>query len=81
LVQSQARSTAVAAGGDSVAKNISCVVFVGGCTHAEISALRFLASKDASREFIIITTKVFDTKGFLGNILESGIPAVIDSDE
>jgi hypothetical protein len=81
LVQSQARSTAVAAGGDSVAKNISCVVFVGGCTHAEISALRFLASKDASREFIIITTKVFDTKGFLGTILESGIPAVIDSDE
>ena len=82
LIQSQARTAAVAvassASGDKVAKSITCVVFVGGVTHAEISALRFLASKDASREFIIVTTKLIDTKTFLGAILEAGIPATVE---
>ncbi len=79
LVQSQARPVAaVTAGAGGEKKNIACIVFVGGITHAEISALRFLASKDATREFVIVTTRVTDTKMFLGSILEAGIPPVLD---
>jgi hypothetical protein len=87
LVQSQARPMASAAasgggsggaGGSGEKKSIACVVFVGGVTHAEISSLRFLASRDAAREFVVVTTRVTDTKMFLGSILEAGIPTVLD---
>ena len=76
LVHSQAQPS-TSGPGDKTAKNISCIVFVGGCTHAEISALRFMASKDPSREFIIVTTRMIDTKSFLGGILEEGIPKLV----
>lgn len=33
------------------------VVFIGGCTYAEISALRFLAQQDDERKFIITFPK------------------------
>ncbi len=87
LVQSQHRSANISANsatsmsGDKVAKNVSCVVFVGGCTHAEISALRLLAQRDATREFVVVTTRVTDTKGFLGSILDACIPTPLVMDE
>jgi hypothetical protein len=67
LVQSQQRSVAASlsgagTSGDKVAKSVACVVFVGGCTHAEISALRLLAARDTTREFVVVTTRLADTK-------------------
>ena len=33
--------------------NISVIVFIGGCTFAEISALRFLAKQEDERKSLI----------------------------
>ncbi|CAG9808626.1 unnamed protein product [Chironomus riparius] len=46
------------------------VFFVGGCTFAEISALRFLSQQDENNvEFIIMTTKVINKNSFLENVI------------
>ncbi|XP_070504196.1 vacuolar protein sorting-associated protein 33A [Chironomus tepperi] len=46
------------------------VFFVGGCTFAEISALRFLSQQDENNvEFIIMTTKVINKNNFLENVI------------
>jgi len=46
------------------------VFFVGGCTFAEISALRFLSQQDENNvEFIIMTTKVINKNTFLENVI------------
>lgn len=46
------------------------VFFVGGCTFAEISALRFLAQQDENNvEFVIATTKLINKNSFLKNII------------
>jgi len=52
------------------------IFFLGGCTHAEISAIRFMASQDkGQREYVIITTEFLngDTllKSFLVNVPKS----------
>uniref|UniRef100_A0A1A9Z3V9 Vacuolar protein sorting-associated protein 33A n=1 Tax=Glossina pallidipes TaxID=7398 RepID=A0A1A9Z3V9_GLOPL len=45
------------------------VFFVGGCTFAEIAALRFLAcQEDNNVEFVIATTKVINKYTFLDNL-------------
>lgn len=46
------------------------VFFLGGCTFAEISALRFLAQEDQKVEFIIATTKLINKNTFLDSFLE-----------
>lgn len=46
------------------------VFFLGGCTFAEISALRFLAQEDQNVEFIIATTKLINKNTFLDSFLE-----------
>lgn len=46
------------------------VFFVGGCTFAEISALRFLSQQDEHNvEFIVMTTKVVNKNSFLQNVI------------
>lgn len=48
------------------------VFFLGGCTFAEISALRFLArQEDNNVEFVIATTKLVNKNTFLDNLMET----------
>jgi vacuolar protein sorting-associated protein 33A len=48
------------------------VFFIGGCTFAEISALRFLAQKDDNNiEFVIATTNLINKHTFLNNFIEN----------
>ncbi|EDS39484.1 vacuolar protein sorting-associated protein 33A [Culex quinquefasciatus] len=47
------------------------VCFVGGCTFAEISALRFLAQQDENNvEFVVCTTKLINKNSFLDTFIE-----------
>ncbi|XP_005187247.1 vacuolar protein sorting-associated protein 33A [Musca domestica] len=47
------------------------VFFVGGCTFAEIAALRFLAQdEDNNVEFVIATTKIINKNSFLESLLQ-----------
>lgn len=47
------------------------VFFVGGCTFAEISALRFLSQQDENNvEFVILTTKIINKNSFLSSIID-----------
>lgn len=47
------------------------VFFLGGCTFAEISALRFLSQQeDNNVEFVIATTKIVNKNSFLENLME-----------
>lgn len=47
------------------------VFFLGGCTYAEISALRFLSrQEDNNVEFVIATTKLINKNTFLDNLIE-----------
>ncbi|CAG9770251.1 unnamed protein product [Ceutorhynchus assimilis] len=48
------------------------VFFIGGCTFAEISALRFLSQQeDSNVEFVIATTKLINGNTFLKSIIQS----------
>ncbi|EDV99631.1 vacuolar protein sorting-associated protein 33A [Drosophila grimshawi] len=52
------------------ARRVVLVMFVGGCTFAEIAALRFLAAQeDNNVEFLIATTKVINKHTFLDSLL------------
>ena len=44
------------------------VFFLGGCTFAEVSALRFLAQDDNNVDFIIATTKLINKNTFLDSL-------------
>ncbi|XP_065079001.1 vacuolar protein sorting-associated protein 33A [Ochlerotatus camptorhynchus] len=47
------------------------VFFIGGCTFAEISALRFLAQQDENNvEFLVCTTKLINKNSFLDSFIE-----------
>lgn len=48
------------------------IFFIGGCTFAEISALRFLSQQeDTNVEFIIATTKLINKNSFLEAFMEN----------
>ncbi|KAL3270720.1 hypothetical protein HHI36_021246 [Cryptolaemus montrouzieri] len=52
--------------------SVVLVFFIGGCTFAEISALRFLSQlEDSNVEFVIGTTKLINGTTFLKSIIES----------
>jgi len=52
-------------------KPLSLVVFLGGVTHSEISALRFLSEKeDHGRDYIVATTKILNGSHFLDSLQE-----------
>ncbi|XP_033216509.1 vacuolar protein sorting-associated protein 33A [Belonocnema kinseyi] len=47
------------------------VFFIGGCTYAEISALRFLSQQeDLNVEFVVGTTKLINGNTFLASLME-----------
>lgn len=51
------------------------VVFIGGCTYAEIAALRYLSQTDEdNRKFIIITTHILSGDSILLPLIESSDP-------
>lgn len=48
------------------------IFFIGGCTFAEVSALRFLSQQeDTNVEFIIATTKLINKNTFLESFMEN----------
>ncbi|XP_076181457.1 vacuolar protein sorting-associated protein 33A isoform X3 [Ptiloglossa arizonensis] len=48
------------------------VFFIGGCTFAEISALRFLSQQEESNvEFVVCTTKLINGNTFLTSLMEN----------
>lgn len=51
-------------------QRVIMVFFVGGCTFAEVSALRFLAQEDSNVEFVIATTKLLNKHSFLDGFIE-----------
>lgn len=47
------------------------VLFVGGCTYSEISALRNISQQeDANVEFVVLTTKLINASSFLESLLD-----------
>lgn len=47
------------------------VFFLGGCTFAEVSALRFLSQQeDTNAEFVVATTKLINKNSFLDSFIE-----------
>ncbi|XP_060534432.1 vacuolar protein sorting-associated protein 33A [Cylas formicarius] len=56
---------------NSDSPKVVLVFFIGGCTFAEISALRFLSQQeDSNVEFVIATTKLINGNSFLKSIIE-----------
>ncbi|KAI9202754.1 Sec1-like protein [Polychytrium aggregatum] len=52
-------------------QKITLVVFIGGCTSTEISALRFLARNDpAGREYVVLTTHVLNGTRMISELSE-----------
>ncbi|OQR72009.1 vacuolar protein sorting-associated protein 33A-like, partial [Tropilaelaps mercedesae] len=50
-------------------KKLALVVFIGGCTFAEIAALRWLSQQDdSSMEFIILTTSVINGNSLINSL-------------
>lgn len=60
---------------DLEAPKVILVFFIGGCTFAEISALRFLSQQEeySNIEFVIATTKLNNGDTFLKSIIESNL--------
>lgn len=52
--------------------NVVLVFFIGGCTFAEISAIRFLSQQeDNNVEYIVATTKLINGDSFIKPLIES----------
>ncbi|CAO3636395.1 unnamed protein product [Cunninghamella blakesleeana] len=47
------------------------IFFLGGCTHTEVSAIRFLAQHDEGREYLVATTQLINGNSFLEPIIEN----------
>ncbi|GBP27005.1 Vacuolar protein sorting-associated protein 33A [Eumeta japonica] len=48
------------------------VLFIGGCTYNEISALRSISQQeDSNVEFVILTTKLINGNSFIESLLET----------
>lgn len=57
---------------ESTNSNVILVFFIGGCTFAEISALRFLSQQEELNvEFVIVTTKLINGNTFLESIINT----------
>lgn len=55
------------------------VFFLGGCTYAEVSALRFLSQQqDANVEYVIATTKLINGNSFIKSLMENLSPDPMD---
>lgn len=58
------------AGGKTDAQRIMLVVFLGGCTFSEISALRFLG-KEKGYRFIVVTTAITNSARLMESLLDN----------
>ncbi|GLH14586.1 Vacuolar protein sorting-associated protein 33a [Gryllus bimaculatus] len=59
------------AGGAPDAPKVVLVFFLGGCTYAEVAALRFLSQQeDSNVEFLVATTKMINGDSFLRSLME-----------
>lgn len=64
------RSSLTSEMSQSEQRRVILVFFLGGCTFAEVSALRFLAQEDGNVEFVIATTKLVNKNSFLDDFIE-----------
>ena len=48
------------------------MLFLGGVTYAEISALRFMGEKDPNRQYIVATTKILNGATMVESMVEQG---------
>lgn len=53
-------------------KKLTVVLFLGGVTYAEISALRFMGEKDPNRQYVVATTKLLNGGTLLESLVEQG---------
>ncbi|KAG0173258.1 hypothetical protein DFQ28_011169 [Apophysomyces sp. BC1034] len=51
------------------------IFFLGGCTHTEVSAIRFLAQHDEGRDYLVATTQMINGSSFLEPIVQSSTRA------
>ncbi|KAJ3057503.1 Vacuolar protein sorting-associated protein 33A [Rhizophlyctis rosea] len=55
--------------GSTSQQKVTLVVFLGGCTHTEVSALRFLSMQDPLREYVILTTNMTNGSTLLDSLV------------
>ncbi len=54
-------------------KKTTLVVFLGGCTFTEISAIRFMAQKYEKRDFLVLTTNMTNGTRLIESMVESSL--------
>ncbi|XP_015433724.1 PREDICTED: vacuolar protein sorting-associated protein 33A [Dufourea novaeangliae] len=66
------RNSVTSEDSNSERSKLVMVFFIGGCTFAEISALRFLSQhEDSNVDFVICTTKLINGNTFLTSLMEN----------
>lgn len=64
-------ATSIASNFSTDEPKIILVFFLGGCTYAEIAALRFLSQQDdVNAEFVVATTKIINGNSFVESLFE-----------
>ncbi|XP_076230818.1 vacuolar protein sorting-associated protein 33A [Calliopsis andreniformis] len=72
VVSSGRRNSITSEDSNSEPPKLVMVFFIGGCTFAEISALRFLSQQeDLNVEFVVCTTKLINGNTFLKSLMEN----------
>eukprot|EP01125_Pyxidicula_operculata_P012135 TRINITY_DN3985_c0_g1_i1.p2 TRINITY_DN3985_c0_g1~~TRINITY_DN3985_c0_g1_i1.p2 ORF type:complete len:363 (-),score=67.86 TRINITY_DN3985_c0_g1_i1:242-1330(-) len=56
--------------GNNKKYKVVLVVFVGGCTYAEISAIRFLSKRSSLYKFLIVTTKIINGNTLIESVID-----------
>ena len=59
-------------------KKLTLVLFLGGVTYAEISALRFMGEHDPNRQYMVATTKISNGSTMLETMLEQTDGLTVD---
>ncbi|XP_031836624.1 vacuolar protein sorting-associated protein 33A [Nomia melanderi] len=72
IASSGRRNSITSEDSNSEPPKLVMVFFIGGCTFAEISALRFLSQQeDLNVEFVVCTTKIINGDTFLTSLIEN----------
>lgn len=56
--------------GEGTRPAVTLVVFVGGCTYAEISAVRFLSKHTEAREYVVATTSILNGRSLIDSLTQ-----------
>ncbi len=59
-------------------KKLTLVLFLGGVTYAEISALRFMGETDPNRQYVVATTKITNGATMLKTMVEQAEGLTVD---